>query len=69
MYDRKLVQIGNSFGVTFPPEVLLELGFETGDWLRLDVEDKSLVITKSDLRARTKGHRNGIRRHRATLRK
>ena len=73
MYERKLVQIGNSVGVTFPPDVLRELGFKAGDWLDLEVAPDhdgvmALVITKSDLRARTKEHEREIRRHRKTLR-
>ena len=72
MYERKLVQIGNSVGVTFPPDVLVYLGFKAGDWLELEVADhdgvQALVITKSDIRARTKEHAGEIRRHRKTLR-
>lgn len=76
-YERKLVQVGNSLGVTLPPEVLKELGIKAGDWLKLEVEGGTscLVITKSDLRERTKEHgkawmtvgKNEVRQHQATL--
>ncbi len=76
-YDRKLVQIGNSVGVTLPPDVLTVLELEAGDWLQLEVVDAdtppvrlecpTLMITKSDLRVRTQEHQDEIRRHRAAL--
>lgn len=68
MYERKLIQMGNSLGVTLPPEVMKELGIGAGDWLKLEVQDGiMLTITKSDLKTRTKEHGEEVRRHRAAL--
>jgi len=69
-HERKLIQIGNSIGVTFPPEVLKAIGLNAGDWLELKLRvDGEIVITKSDLRARTEEHQNEVSQHREMLEK
>ena len=79
-YERKLITVGNSVGVTFPPEVLDALGLKAGDWLELKVGNEEdgddqlesgavseIIIAKSDVRERTHAHQNEVSRHRRTL--
>ena len=73
-YERKLITVGNSAGVTFPPEVLKALGLKAGDWLELSIQDGAsgevlgeIVITKSDVRERTRAHQSEGSRHRRAL--
>lgn len=44
--ERKVTKIGNSLGVTFPPEVLEHLGVGQGDEVRFDLEDGHVIIKK-----------------------
>ena len=70
-YERKLITVGNSVGVTFPPEVLKALELKAGDWLELrlwqDAGTSEIMITKSDVRERTRVHQNEVSRHRREL--
>lgn len=70
-FERKLITVGNSTGVTFPPEILKALGLKAGDWLELKSYTQEgidkIVITKSDVRERTRAHQSEVSRHRRTL--
>lgn len=43
----KLGKVGNSFRVTIPAEMIQDLGWKSGDVLRIGMNDDSLNIRKS----------------------
>ena len=44
----KLGKVGNSFKVTIPSEMIEELGWKSGDILRIGLDDEKLIIRKSE---------------------
>lgn len=46
-YERKVTKIGNSYGVTFPKELLKEAGISYGDKLQLEQKDGEIVVRKN----------------------
>ena len=47
-YERKVTKIGNSYGVTFPKELLKEAGISYGDKLQLEQKDGNIVVRKQE---------------------
>lgn len=48
MHTLKLRRIGNSYGVTFPKEVLAQMNVQEGDELYLTQHQNSLHLTAAD---------------------
>lgn len=46
-YERKVTKIGNSYGVTFPKELLKEVGISYGDQLQLEQKDGEIIVRKN----------------------
>ncbi|MFZ0447212.1 MAG: AbrB/MazE/SpoVT family DNA-binding domain-containing protein [Bacillus sp. (in: firmicutes)] len=44
--ERKVTKIGNSLGVTFPQEVLAQLGISHGDEVQFHIENGKVSIKK-----------------------
>jgi AbrB family looped-hinge helix DNA binding protein len=42
----KLGKVGNSFKVTIPADMILDLGWKEGDTLRIGLDDGNLTIRK-----------------------
>lgn len=47
-YERKVTKIGNSYGLTFPKELLKEAGISYGDDIQLDLQDGKIVLHKKE---------------------
>lgn len=43
---RKITKIGNSLGLSLPPEMLKKINLNKGDQVIIDVEDDKLIIKK-----------------------
>ncbi|ASN06777.1 AbrB/MazE/SpoVT family DNA-binding domain-containing protein [Virgibacillus necropolis] len=46
--ERKVTKIGNSYGITFPLELLKEAGISYGDNVRLELKDGKIVLYKKE---------------------
>lgn len=46
--ERKITKIGNSYGITFPKELLKEAGIYYGDNIRLELQDGKIVLQKKE---------------------
>lgn len=46
--ERKVTKIGNSYGVTFPKELLKEAGISYGDEVKVKLENGEIVIRKKE---------------------
>lgn len=70
MSQLKLIQIGNSVGVTLPKEVLAALGVEKGDTLYLSKAPDGLRLTRSnpEFEAQMSAARKIMKKRRAVLR-
>lgn len=47
-FARKVTKIGNSFGVTFPKELLKQVGLTHGDDVQVEVKDGKIVLRKKE---------------------
>ncbi|UJL47347.1 AbrB/MazE/SpoVT family DNA-binding domain-containing protein [Virgibacillus sp. NKC19-16] len=45
-HERKVTKIGNSYGITFPKELLKEAGISYGDNVQLEVKEGDIVLKK-----------------------
>ncbi|WP_449354295.1 AbrB/MazE/SpoVT family DNA-binding domain-containing protein [Virgibacillus natechei] len=45
-HERKVTKIGNSYGITFPKELLKEAGISYGDNVQLEVREGEIVLKK-----------------------
>ncbi|MBP1970544.1 putative addiction module antidote [Virgibacillus natechei] len=45
-HERKVTKIGNSYGITFPKELLKEAGISYGDNVQLEVKEGEIVLKK-----------------------
>ncbi|NMB45970.1 MAG: AbrB/MazE/SpoVT family DNA-binding domain-containing protein [Firmicutes bacterium] len=45
--ERKVSRIGNSVGVTLPPESLRRIGVKQGDEVTLQIKEEAIIVTKS----------------------
>jgi putative addiction module antidote len=52
--ERKITKIGNSLGVTLPPEVVRHIGAEKGDGLNFELTDNGTVVLKKHKRLKIK---------------
>jgi len=46
--ERKVTKIGNSYGITFPKELLKEAGISYGDNVQLKLEQGNIVLQKKE---------------------
>ncbi len=46
--ERKVTKIGNSFGITLPPEMLKVVGLSQGDEVQVEVKDGKIVLKKKE---------------------
>jgi antitoxin component of MazEF toxin-antitoxin module len=44
----KLGKVGNSFKVTIPSDMIIDLGWKEGDMLRIGMEDNNSLIVHKD---------------------
>jgi antitoxin MazE len=42
--ERKVTKIGNSFGITLPPEFLKQVGLTQGDDVEIEVKDGRIIL-------------------------
>lgn len=47
-HERKVTKIGNSYGITFPKELLKEAGISYGDNVQLEVKEGEIVLHKRE---------------------
>ncbi|QKY68981.1 AbrB/MazE/SpoVT family DNA-binding domain-containing protein [Lentibacillus sp. CBA3610] len=45
--NRKVTKVGNSYGITFPKELMKEAGISYGDNIQLESHDGEIVLKKS----------------------
>jgi len=45
-YERKVTKIGNSYGITFPKEILKEAGINYGDRVEIEETDGKISFQK-----------------------
>lgn len=43
-YERKLTKVGNSYGITFPKEILKEAGITYGDTVKMELKDGKITL-------------------------
>ncbi|WP_018664894.1 AbrB/MazE/SpoVT family DNA-binding domain-containing protein [Heyndrickxia acidiproducens] len=46
--ERKVTKIGNSIGITLPPELLKQAGLTQGDDVQVEVNDGKIILRKKD---------------------
>ncbi|HLQ71666.1 MAG TPA: AbrB/MazE/SpoVT family DNA-binding domain-containing protein [Bacillota bacterium] len=46
--ERKVTKIGNSYGITFPKELLKEAGISYGDHVQLELEKGNIILHKKE---------------------
>ena len=46
--ERKVTKIGNSYGITFPKELLKEAGISYGDHVQLELRKGDIVMQKKE---------------------
>lgn len=46
--ERKVTKIGNSIGITLPPEVLRQVGIARGDDVQVEVKDGKIILQKKE---------------------
>ncbi|PAV29674.1 AbrB family transcriptional regulator [Virgibacillus profundi] len=47
-HERKITKIGNSYGITFPKELLKESGLSYGDDIKLELKNGEIVLSKKE---------------------
>ncbi|WP_141432199.1 AbrB/MazE/SpoVT family DNA-binding domain-containing protein [Bacillus sp. 03113] len=47
-FERKVTKIGNSIGITLPPEVLKQVGLSQGDDVQVEVKDGKIILRKKE---------------------
>jgi antitoxin MazE len=47
-YERKLTKIGNSYGITFPKEILKEAGITYGDTVQMELKEGKITLHKKE---------------------
>ncbi|WP_047986562.1 AbrB/MazE/SpoVT family DNA-binding domain-containing protein [Ornithinibacillus californiensis] len=47
-YERKLTKVGNSYGITFPKEILKEAGITYGDTVKMELKDGKITLHKKE---------------------
>jgi antitoxin MazE len=46
--ERKVTKIGNSIGITLPPELLKQVGIAQGDDVQIEVKDGKIILRKKE---------------------
>jgi len=46
--ERKITKIGNSVGVTLPPELLKNVGLAQGDDVQIEIKDGKIILQKKE---------------------
>ena len=46
--ERKVTKIGNSIGITLPPEILKQVGLTQGDDVQVEVKDGKIILRKKE---------------------
>lgn len=46
--ERKVTRIGNSIGITLPPELLKQVGIAQGDDVQIEVKDGKIILRKKE---------------------
>jgi antitoxin MazE len=46
--ERKVTKIGNSIGITLPPELLKQVGLAQGDDVQVEVKDGKIILRKKE---------------------
>ncbi|MBY6054029.1 AbrB/MazE/SpoVT family DNA-binding domain-containing protein [Cytobacillus firmus] len=46
--ERKVTKIGNSIGITLPPELLKQVGLSQGDDVLVEVQDGKIILRKKE---------------------
>lgn len=47
-HERKVTKIGNSYGITFPKDLLKEAGISYGDDVQIELKNGEIVINKKE---------------------
>lgn len=47
-HERKITKIGNSYGITFPKELLKEAGLSYGDNVEMELKEGNITLHKKD---------------------
>ncbi|GAA0289081.1 putative addiction module antidote [Gracilibacillus halotolerans] len=47
-FERKVMRVGNSFGITLPIEILKQVGLAHGDDVQVEVKDGNIVLRKKE---------------------
>jgi len=45
-YERKVTKVGNSYGITFPKDVLKDAGISYGDNVQIELNDGKITLQK-----------------------
>ncbi|RYG72180.1 AbrB/MazE/SpoVT family DNA-binding domain-containing protein [Lentibacillus lipolyticus] len=46
--ERKITKVGNSYGITFPKDLLKEAGISYGDNVKVELKDGNIVLRKKE---------------------
>ena len=46
--ERKVTKIGNSIGITLPPELLRQVGLSQGDDVQIEVKNGKIILRKKE---------------------
>lgn len=46
--ERKVTKIGNSIGITLPPDLLKQVGLSQGDDVQVEVHDGRIILRKKE---------------------
>lgn len=46
--ERKVTKIGNSIGITLPPEILRQIGLAQGDDVQIEVKEGKIILRKKE---------------------
>ncbi|WP_164667868.1 AbrB/MazE/SpoVT family DNA-binding domain-containing protein [Virgibacillus doumboii] len=47
--ERKIIKVGNNYGITFPKELLERAGISYGDSVGIEIKDDRIVLYKKEL--------------------
>lgn len=55
--ERKITKIGNNYGITIPTSLLKEADISYGDYVRVELEERKIVLQKKNIVKLPRGER------------
>lgn len=47
-FERKVMRVGDSFGITLPKELLKQVGLAHGDHVQVEIKNGKIVLSKKE---------------------